>query len=120
MRHRFIGFVFNSVKTPEVSDHPIETVQFPVQWRLPGLAMKAFPAFGKPPAKIRIAPVEYEFQILAVADRHPVNRKVLHKDSVIRILIVEGEFITSMPKPESTDFHFRRAADAVARLRSTL
>src|SRR3954454_8572290 len=80
----------------KVSNHPLAVVLFPVKWSAPLFAIHGFPAFGKPPVKVLITTVLYEFEKVAIADRSFIERVVLQKDLVRRLLVIECEVVRTV------------------------
>src|SRR5687767_5887130 len=81
------------METAEISDQPFAIMRFPVKGRPPVFTIYNFPAFRKPPAKILVAIVANELQVITVCHEGTVECVVRHKNLVRRLLVVECKVV---------------------------
>src|SRR5260370_33672007 len=82
------------METGKVANHPLGVVVFPIKRRAPLFLIDFLPASRMPPTKILIAAGIYEFAIVGVTHRSPIDQEVFKENLVLRLFVVEGEVVT--------------------------
>src|ERR1051325_11804796 len=79
------------MQSGKVTNHPLTVVLFPVQRRLPMLRVDPFPTGCMPPAKVLIAAVLNEFEVIANTHRRAIDREVFQENLVCGLLVIPRE-----------------------------
>src|SRR6185295_10285097 len=109
------GDFFDAVNAIEFADHPVISVALPIHRRFPGFVVNLSPSFREPPAKIFVAAIADEFEILAVADGDAIEREILNEHGMRGLFVIVSEFASRVAEQEQPAFYLRHSADLIRR-----
>src|SRR5213594_1089470 len=107
MTNRLIVALHNRPESIEVTNQPLAIVDFPIERRMPVLAIESFPSFRKPPAKVLVTAITNEFKKVAITNQRLVDGEVLYEHLVLGLLVVKSKLLgvrwpgTALVKPTS-------------------